>query len=416
MFKHDSNNKRWCRLWHSGYLEYGGIVDNLSNDTNSLITINLTWGIPAGYNYYNINTNNVFDIYKSYEDYRPVYNINNFIDLNKRYIISLTPLINADSIITKSDETTEVNIIPDNNVNINLEQLSTTIINKFSKNIIPGKFYDTEFLHGTFKDNIQQNIKNSLNYDNILNDIKVDLLNDITPYINNILSNDKVASEISNIISSILINNNISGDISSYILNYDNISSDISSYIMYNVNEDVNPVLNILLSNDIPEANSIKDRIIDVFEKNSDNILAKVQNNVSAQINSDVGTFITQDLSTDVINELKNSIIPQIITLVNNALKNTNTKPENAESENTKPENTESENMGYENMGYENTTEISDYISGETIDKILYPDEKNIFNNYILNEVTEITLTSFTIKPNSSIKAYSYYTAGYCLW
>jgi hypothetical protein len=55
-------------------------------------------------------------------------------------------------------------------------------------------------------------------------------------------------------------------------------------------------------------------------------------------------------------------------------------------------------------------------IMNQTIDKILYPDEKNIFNNYILNEVTEITLTSFTIKPNSSIKAYSYYTAGYCLW
>lgn len=297
-FKHDSDNKRWCRLWHSGYLEYGGIVNNLSNDTNSLITINLTWGIPVGYNYYNINTNNVFDIYKNYEDYRPVYNINNFIDLNKRYIISLTPLISTEIITTKSNETPENDILPSNNISIDLEQLSANIINKFSKSILPDKLYDTPYLSDTFIDELQNEI--------------IDVLKN---------------------------NNNI----------------------------------------DIDQSTQ-----------------TTLRNETSAVIE----TFIKTDLSIDVIDELSNSIIPQLTDLVNNALKTTNTEPVKEPTDEESTEESENDN----------------YIPSEAIDKIIYPAKKSAFNNYTLNEVTEITLTSFTIKPSSSIKAYSYYTAGYCLW
>lgn len=201
-FVHDKHNNRWFRLWHSGLLEHGGIINVVTTD--DMIPVQLDWEYEHNgktlsaptYNMYIKNPPNVYNIYNKYDNGYKLQQaqIDNFIPSNLRYTVSLTPYKDPKEI---SVENTEVNTETKIDLEETINLISADTLGFLNKSFILNQFFDSEYIT-TFTDKLVEAVEtvisglepNNNEYKEISADIINELNTDLAEGINRFLETD----------------------------------------------------------------------------------------------------------------------------------------------------------------------------------------------------------------------------------
>lgn len=263
-FVNDKHNNKWFRLWHSGLLEHGGIIN--IETTTDIIPVQLNWQYEQNgqilsaptYNMYVKNAPNVYNIYNKYDNgYQLTQEqIDNFIPSNLRYTVSLTPYKEPKEISTENIEVSSENKI-DLEEAINL--ISTDTLGFLNKSFISNQIFDSEYIT-TFTDRLVEAVKtviNDLDADNekyqeisadIINELNIDLTKGINTFLETDLSdqilnifNNSLLPEVSSLITKrIPQNTDTNEDIdikTTYQLEYDVKMDEFHNYIINEVTQ-----------------------------------------------------------------------------------------------------------------------------------------------------------------------------------
>lgn len=82
-----ADGSAWCKIWNSGYIEQGGFVDNIPGEALIPVDFMTTYNYPLGASFYQ----------RDYTTYAGQYHINNSLQANNRYVVTVTPVMDSDS-------------------------------------------------------------------------------------------------------------------------------------------------------------------------------------------------------------------------------------------------------------------------------------------------------------------------------